>query len=157
MSSSSSDIPASTFSTGLSSPDMGGLNSLGGGLTGPFAGSLPNGFTNMDGSFGNVAPLGTTSADGMSSGAMNGNFSFTMPNASSNQLTAQALSQGLGAGAKLANSPSMGQQPTPTGSGRVMMKDVNFANPIVDFAGSNGGSNIGKGLLQLLAKYHPGR
>jgi hypothetical protein len=36
------------------------------------------------------------------------------------------------------------------------MHQVSFANPITDFAGSNGGSQMGSSLLQLLAKYHPG-
>lgn len=135
------------FSTGLGNIDPNsGLNSLNAGLMGPGAGTMPNGFTD---SSSNYIP----SDSGVSAGALNGNTMFTMPTSS----MPQALSQALGMGSKLAGGqPSPNSGPKATGSGKVSMHQVVFANPIQNFAGSVGGSQSGNSLLQMLAKYHPG-
>lgn len=135
------------FSTGLGSIDPNsGLNSLNAGLMGPGAGTMPNGF--LAGSS-NFVPDGS----GVSAGALNGDTSFTMPTSS----MAQNLSSALGMGSKLAGAQgSQNGGARPTGSGKVQMHQVVFANPIQNFAGSQGGSQAGNSLLQLLAKYHPG-
>lgn len=145
------------FSTGMGpiAPNS-GLNSLGGPLMGANAGTLPNGFATAGGASSNfVTPQGQGmgGGSGLSPGALNGDISFSMPGNSMGQLTSQSLA----AGAKMPNSPSSGQRPSPTGSGRVSMRQANFSAPITDFAGSNSGSQAGNSLLQLLAKYHPGQ
>lgn len=133
----------------MGSPDANsGLDSLNAGLMGPNAGTLPNGFNGT--SAGNYTPGSALS--GISDGSLNGNLSFTMPTDSSSTLNTNKLQTALGG---LSNIPQSGekQQSTPTGSGRVSTKQVNFSSPIADFAGANGGS---QGLIQLLSKYRPG-
>ena len=123
------------------------------------AGTIPNGFATGGGASSNFATpqgQGTGGGSGISSGALNGNTQFTMPNSSMPQLNAQSLQNGMAAGAKLANSPSSGQKPMQTGSGRVTGRAQQFSAPIADFGGSNTGSQAGNSLLQLLAKYRPG-
>jgi hypothetical protein len=128
-----------------------GFNSLGAGLTGAGAGTIPNGY--IDGAS-NYTPDGTT--NGISAGSLNGNTSFTMPSNSTGMLNAQNLSSALGMGSKLAGGQQSGTVRPQGGSGRVAMHQVQFANPIANFAGSAGGSQMGNSLLALLAKYHPG-
>lgn len=135
------------FSSGLGNIDPNsGLNSLGAGLMGPNAGTIPNGFLPGASNF-------VPSDSGISAGALNGNTSFSMPNNSLAQLAGQA-SKLAGAGSQLAMPKGTEQQRG--GSGRVQLPVVNFSNPTVDFAGSQGGSQAGNSLLQLLARYHPG-
>lgn len=139
------------FSSGLGNIDPNsGMNSLNAGLTGAGAGTMPNGFFNGASNF---TPDGTTS--GISAGALNGDTSFSMPSNSMGQLNAQGLSNALASGSKIANQGTGTVKPQ-GGSGRVAMHQVTFANPIADFAGSTGGSQMGQSLLQMLAKYHPG-
>lgn len=141
------------FSTGLGNVDPNaGLDSLNAGLTGPGAGTMPNGFVPSSSNF---VPDGS----GVSAGALNGNTSFSMPGNSMGQLMSQSqvgkLSQAMGMGSRLAQPQDDGGR-LQTGSGKVRLPQVNFANPIVNFGGSNGGSQAGNSLIQLLAKYHPG-
>lgn len=144
------------FSTGLGSVDPNtGLNGLNGSLMGPNAGTLPNGFATANGASSNYVPTGS----GISQGALNGNLSFSMPSSSTSQLNSQALSNALATGAKISGSTGStgtGTQRLPTGNAHVTTKPTQFQSPITDFAGSNGGSQAGSALLQLLAKYHPG-
>lgn len=139
------------FSSGLGSIDSGtGLNDLNAGLMGAGAGTTPNGF--LAGAS-NYVP----NDSGISSGALNGDTSFSMPANSMGQLNAQSLGSALGMGSKLAGAqPTANSGRQATGSGKVSMHQVQFANPIQNFAGSLGGSQAGNALLQLLAKYHPG-
>lgn len=138
------------FSSGLGNIDPNsGLNSLNAGLIGPGAGTMPNGYVDTST---NYVPDGS----GVSTGALNGDTSFTMPSNSTGQLSAQSLGNALGQGAKIANSGATNNNRMSGGPGRVAMHQVTFANPIQDFGGSNGGSAAGNSLLQLLAKYHPG-
>jgi len=141
------------FSTGLGSIDPnGGLNSLNAGLMGPGAGTMPNGYMP---SSSNYLPDGS----GISAGALNGNLSFGMPGNSISQLLSQAqgdkFSQAMGMGSKLAE-PKDEDTRLQTGSGKVRLPQVTFANPIANFVGSNSGSQAGNSLIQMLAKYHPG-
>jgi hypothetical protein len=151
------------FTTGMGPIDPNqGLNSLGGPLMGANAGTLPNGFIAGNGAPGAssnyVTPQGqgTGGGSGMSSGALNGNSSFTMPNNSMPQLNAQKLGAGMAAGAKLANAPASGNAPPSGRGGTVHMSAQNFSAPMVDFAGSTSGSQAGNSLISLLSKYKPG-
>lgn len=139
------------FTSGLGNVDSSGtgFDTLNAGLMGPGAGTTPNGF--LDGSS-NYTP--GDSASGISAGALNGNTSFSMPGGGGGSM-AQLASQALGMGSKLAQ-PQASQQRTSGGGGKLRLPAVSFGNPIVDFAGSNSGSQAGNSLLQLLAKYHPG-
>lgn len=141
------------FSTGLGNVDPNaGLNSLNVGLTGPGAGTMPNGFVS---SSSNYLPDGS----GVSAGALNGNTSFSMPSNSMDQLMSQAqvgkLGQAMGMGSRLAQPQDDGGR-LQTGSGKVRLPQVTFANPITSFAGSVGGSQAGDSLIAMLSKYHPG-
>ena len=137
------------FSTGLGSVDSsGGLNSLNAGLMGAGAGTMPNGYV-ASGS--NYVPDGSD----ISAGALNGDNSFSMPANSTGQLNAQTLGNGLAAGSKLAGG-SGSQQQQRVAPGHIAMHQVQFSSPIQNFAGSNGSSKMGEGILQLLSKYRPG-
>lgn len=141
------------FSTGLGSIDPNsGLNSLNAGLMGPGAGTSLNGFLPSDSNY-------LPDSSGISAGALNGNASFSMPGGSMDQLLSQAqigkLGQAMGMGSRLSQPQSDGGR-LQTGSGKVRLPQVTFANPIANFAGSAGGSPAGNSLIQLLSKYHPG-
>lgn len=142
------------FSTGLGSIDPNsGLNSLNAGLMGPGAGTVPNGY--IDGA-GNYAP--SSDLSGISSGALNGDLSFSMPTSSSGSSASSLsnLAQNALGGSKI-NQPSSGSTNRGAGGGgRVSMHQVTFANPIQDFADSASGTAAGNNLIQLLAKFHPG-
>lgn len=141
------------FTTGLGNSDTGGgLDTLNAGLMGPGAGTVNNGY--LDG-MSNYTPDGTT--DGISAGSLNGDTSFAMPSGSglNGGSMAQLAGQALGMGSKLAQAQGS-QQRGSGGGGKLRVPQVTFGNPIVDFAGSNGGSQAGTSLLQLLAKYAPG-
>lgn len=147
------------FTTGLGNVDSGaGFDTLNGGLMGAGAGTVPNGF--IDGSS-NYTPGDTTS--GISLGALNGDTTsggitsgFSMPGGMGTGSMAQMASQALGLGSKLAQPSSSQARAVGGGGGKIRIPQVSFTNPIVDFAGSNGGSQAGNSLLTLLAKYHPG-
>lgn len=141
------------FSTGLGNVDPNaGLNSLNAGLMGPGAGTVPNGFVP---SSSNYLP----DSSGISAGALNGDTSFSMPGNSMGQLLSQAqvgkLGQAMGMGGRLAQPQDDGGR-LQTGSGKVRLPQVTFANPITNFAGSVGGSQAGNSLIEMLSKYHPG-
>lgn len=142
------------FSTGLGNIDPNaGLNSLNAGLVGPGAGTMPNGFVP---SSSNYLP----DSSGVSAGALNGNTSFSMPGNSMGQLLSQSqvgkLSQAMGMGGRLIQPQDDDGGRLQTGSGKVRLPQVTFANPITSFAGSVGGSQAGNSLIEMLSKYHPG-